>query len=304
VQFKNEPQTVDINIYLKKKRELVDRFLRSYLSSLKTNNSCPKYLYRAMAYSLLAGGKRLRPIFAIASYEAVGRKPKNILPVAASLELIHTYSLIHDDLPAMDNDDFRRNKPTNHRVFGEAIAILAGDALLTDAFSVIAKALTKPEILINIMRELTYACGSEGMVGGQTADIVFEDRKIRKKELLYIHTHKTGALIRASVCIGAIMADASPVVLRSLTKYGENVGLAFQITDDILDVVGKRKELGKPTGADATKGKNTYPSVFGLEESKRTAESLIEDSLIALERFDKKAEPLREIAKYILARRN
>lgn len=304
MQFKKEPQTVDIDIYLKKKRELVDGFLRSYLFSLKRNNSCPKYLYRAMAYSLLAGGKRLRPVFAIASYEAAGRKSKNILPVAAALELIHTYSLIHDDLPAMDNDDFRRNKPTNHRVFGEAVAILAGDALLTDAFGIIAKALTKSEILINIIRELVFACGSGGMVGGQTADIVFEDRKIRKKELLYVHTHKTGSLIRASVRIGAIMADASPAALRSITKYGEKIGLAYQIVDDVLNVVGTKEELGKSTGTDSVRGKNTYPSVFGLEESQRKAESLVKDSLKSLKKFDKKAEPLREIAKYILSRRN
>jgi geranylgeranyl diphosphate synthase type II len=257
-----------------------------------------------MAYSLMTGGKRLRPILAVATYETAGYKSRDILPVAASLELIHTYSLIHDDLPAMDNDDFRRNKPTNHRVFGEAVAILAGDALLTDAFGIITKALIKPEILIDIMRELAYACGSEGMVGGQTADIIFEDRKIKGKELLYIHTHKTGALINASVRIGAIMAEVSQGMLRSLTKYGKNIGLAFQIIDDVLDVVGTREELGKSTGTDTTRGKNTYPSVFGLEESKRKAESLIEGSLKTLERFDKRADPLREIAKYILKRRN
>lgn len=295
---------MDIDIYLKKKRELVDGFLMKYLSSIKTNSSCPKYLYKSMGYSLMAGGKRLRPVLAIASYEAAGRKSKNILPVAAALELIHTYSLIHDDLPAMDNDDFRRNKPTNHRVFGEAIAILAGDALLTDAFGIIAKALNKPEILINIIRELTSACGSEGMVSGQTADIVFEDKKIKKKELLYIHKHKTGALIRASIRTGAIMAEASPDVLSSMTKYGEKIGLAYQIIDDVLNIVGTKKELGKSTGTDSKRGKNTYPSVFGLEGSKKKAESLIKDSLNAIESFDERAEPMREIAKYILKRRN
>ena len=250
---------MDFNIYLKKKRQLIDKFLKEYLSSKRTNGSCQRYLYKAMSYSLMAGGKRLRPILAIASYETAGGKSKDILPAATALELIHTYSLIHDDLPAMDNDDFRRNKPTNHRIFGEAIAILAGDALLTDAFGIIARASAKPEILIDIIRELTYACGPEGMVGGQTADIIFEDKRIKEKELLYIHTRKTGALINASVRIGAIMAEASPSTLYSLTKYGKNVGLAFQIIDDILDVVGTKEELGKSTGADTTKGKTPSP---------------------------------------------
>lgn len=295
---------VDLDVYLKEKRELVNRFLRAYLSSKRATASCPKYLYKAMNYSLMAGGKRLRPVLAIASFEASGSRSKNILPVAASLELIHTYSLIHDDLPALDNDDFRRNKPTTHRVFGEALAILAGDALLADAFGIIAKARAKAEILIDIIRELSVACGSEGMVGGQTADIVSENRKIKKDDMLYIHTHKTGALIKASVRIGAIMAGTSSDILHSLTRYGENIGFAFQIIDDILDVVGTREELGKPAGADTSKGKNTYPSVFGLGESRKKARDLVEDSLKAIERFDKKADPLREIAKYILNRRN
>jgi geranylgeranyl diphosphate synthase type II len=296
---------MDFNVYLKKKQGLVDGFLKKCLTTKKTNHCFPeKHLYKAMRYSLMAGGKRLRPLLVIASYEAAGGKLRNILPVAASLELIHTYSLIHDDLPAMDNDDFRRNKPTNHRVFGEAIAILAGDALLTDAFGIIARASLPPEILINVFRELTYACGPQGMVGGQTADIIFEDKKINENELRYIHTHKTGAFIRASVRIGAIMSEASPAILHSLTKYGEKIGLAYQIVDDILDVIGTKKELGKSTGIDAMRGKNTYPSVFGLDESKRKAKNLIDGSLKALKGFDRKADPLREIAKYILRRRN
>src|SRR4030067_2032682 len=202
---------MELKTYLPKKQEVVDRFIKNYLAAKKVNSSCPKKLYKAMGYSLMAGGKRLRPILAIASYEATGGKSKNILPVAASLELIHTYSLIHDDLPAMDNDDFRRNKPTSHRVFGEAVAILAGDALLTEAFGIIASTPAKPGILIKIVKELTQACGTRGMVGGQTADIIFEDRKIKEKDLFYIHTHKTGALIRASVLTGAIMAEAHQI---------------------------------------------------------------------------------------------
>jgi geranylgeranyl diphosphate synthase type II len=292
------------DIYLEQKHKLVNGFLKNYLATKKSKSSSPKVLCKAMGYSLMAGGKRLRPILAIASFETAGGKSKNILPVAASLELIHTYSLIHDDLPAMDNDDFRRNKPTNHRVFGEAIAILAGDALLTDSFELIAKTPESPDILISVIKELTHACGTEGMVGGQSADIIYEDKKIKEKDLIYIHTHKTGALIKASVRIGAIMARATPDVLNPLSRYGEKIGLAYQIIDDILDVIGTKKELGKSTGSDIVKGKNTYPHIYGLEESKKKAQDLIDESINALKRFGDEADPLREIARYILKRRS
>jgi geranylgeranyl diphosphate synthase type II len=295
---------MDLNSYLKKNYKLIDSFLKSYISSTRRNNSCPKNLHRSMGYSLMAGGKRLRPIFAIAGHEAVGGRAGKIIPIAASLELIHTYSLIHDDLPAMDDDDLRRNKPTNHKVFGEATAILAGDALLTDAFSIVSNANAKPDALLDIIRELTYACGPHGMVGGQTADILLEGKKAKKSELFYIHTHKTGALIRASVRIGAILGGASRKELNALSEYGENVGLAFQIVDDILDITGTDEELGKSAGADILRGKNTYPSVFGMETSKEEAKILIEKSLDAIRDFNSKADPLREIAKYILRRRN
>ena len=295
---------MDLNSYLKKNHKLVDSFLKSYISSTRRNNSCPKNLHRSMGYSLMAGGKRLRPIFAIAGHEAVGGRAGSIIPIAASLELIHTYSLIHDDLPAMDDDDLRRNKPTNHKVFGEATAILAGDALLTDAFSIVSNANAKPDALLNIIRELTYACGPHGMVGGQTADILLEGKKAKKSELFYIHTHKTGALIRASVRIGAILGGTSRKELNALSEYGENVGLAFQIVDDILDITGTDEELGKSAGADILRGKNTYPSVFGMEPSKKEAKILIEKSLDAIRDFNSKADPLREIARYILRRRN
>jgi geranylgeranyl diphosphate synthase type II len=292
------------DIYLEQKHKLVNEFLKNYLATKKSKSSSPKVLCRAMGYSLMAGGKRLRPILAIASFETAGGKSKNILPIAASLELIHTYSLIHDDLPAMDNDDFRRNKPTNHRVFGEAIAILAGDALLTDSFELIVKTPESPDILISVIKELTLACGTEGMVGGQSADIIYEDKKIKEKDLIYIHTHKTGALIKASVRIGAIMARATPDVLNPLSRYGEKIGLAFQIIDDILDITGTKKELGKSTGSDITRGKNTYPHIYGLEESKKKAQDLINESINVLKRFGKEADPLREIARYILKRRS
>lgn len=299
-----EKNGMNLNLYLKEKRKTVDNFLKKYISSKKKQKDCPKNLYSAMSYALMAGGKRVRPILCIAGCESAGGKPDSILPVAAALELIHTYSLIHDDLPAMDNDDFRRNQLTTHKVFGEAAAILAGDALLTDAFNMVSRADANPKTLINVISELSHACGPEGMVGGQTVDVLFEGRKAGKKDLFYIHTHKTGALIRASIRIGAIMANGSRDKLNSLTEYGEKVGLAFQIIDDILDQTGTIEELGKSTGADDARGKNTYPSTFGLKESQRVAERLINESLCAIKDFNKKAEPLREIAKYILSRRN
>jgi geranylgeranyl diphosphate synthase type II len=295
---------LDLKSYLKDKQTIINSFLREYVLLKKTDGSCPDTLSKAMSYSLMAGGKRLRAILAIASFEATGRRSRRIIPVAASIELIHTYSLIHDDLPAMDNDDFRRNKPTNHKVFGEAVAILAGDALLTDAFGLISGLSAKPDTLNRVIKELANASGPAGMVGGQTADVLYEDKKIRKKDLLFIHTHKTGALISASVRIGALMAGASPGKFKLLTEYGKNVGLAYQITDDILDVVGSSHELGKTAGADVIRRKNTYPSFFGLDKSRKKAENLIQISLKSIEGFDRKAEPLREIANYILERRN
>ena len=295
---------MEFKVYLKKRQDLVNSYLRKYLAGKKANSSCPQHLHKAMSYSLMAGGKRLRAILAIASYETSGLSLKNILPAAASIELIHTYSLIHDDLPAMDNDDFRRNKPTSHRVFGEAAAILAGDALLTDAFGIIAGISAKPGTVNDIIKEIAYACGPDGMVGGQMADILSEDKKISARQLLYIHTHKTGALIRASVRTGALMAEVPREILNALTKYGENIGLAYQIADDILDIVGSKKELGKSTGTDTSRGKNTYPSLFGLEESQGKAENLIEGALNAIHKLDRKADPLREIANYIIRRRN
>jgi len=295
---------MDLKHYLKEKKEIVDDFLRKYLSGKKKDRDCPKTLRDAMGYALIGSGKRIRPILAIAAYEAAGGKSASVIPLAASLEMIHTYSLIHDDLPAMDDDDYRRNKPALHKAFGEGTAILAGDALLTDAFRTISLSKMNPRILVTVIRELSHASGPEGMVGGQTVDLLLEGKKARKKELLYIHTHKTGALIRASVRIGALMASASPAGLKALTVYGEKVGLAFQVIDDILDVTGTKEELGKATGADSARGKNTYPSAFGLRQSHKIAESLIHDSLNAVKIFREKAEPLREIARYMLSRRN
>jgi geranylgeranyl diphosphate synthase type II len=295
---------MDLSRYLHRKKEVVDQFLSQYLQSRKNDRDCPRVLQEAMAYALTAGGKRIRPILCIASFEAAGGRSKSIIPVAASLELIHTYSLIHDDLPAMDDDDFRRNKPTTHRVFGEGTAILAGDALLTDAFQVISSARTNPGLLLKVIRELSFGAGPQGMVGGQTIDLMREGSRATKKELQYIHTHKTGALIRASIRIGAIMADCSRAQLAALTLYGEKTGLAFQIIDDILDIIGTTEEIGKTAGSDSAKGKNTYPSTFGLKKSQAMAEELITDSLTALKMFKDRAEPLAAVARYILSRRN
>lgn len=295
---------MDLKLYLKNKKSLVDSYLKTYISSKKKLRDCPGYLCEAMSYALMAGGKRVRPILSIASYEAAGGRSKSIIPVAASLELVHTYSLIHDDLPAMDDDDFRRNQPTAHKVYGEGQAILAGDALLTDAFAVIAGSKADSGTLIKVISELAYGSGPEGMVGGQSVDLKLEGSKAKKKELLYMHTHKTGALIRASIRIGAIMAGATRTQLGALTVYGEKVGLAFQIIDDILDITGTQEEIGKPVGSDDARGKNTYPSIFGLNKSQKMAEELIFDSLEAIKIFKEKAEPLAEIARYILSRRN
>lgn len=295
---------MDITRYIKNKKKIIDSFLKAYTDGIKNRKECPARLHEAMTYSLMAGGKRIRPVFCIAAYEAAGGSPDEIIPVAASLELIHTYSLIHDDLPAMDDDDLRRNKPTNHRVFGEAAAILAGDALLTDAFNIIAGANAAQGILIKVIRELAHACGPEGMVGGQMVDIMLEGKRAGKRELIYIHRHKTGTFIRGAIRIGAIMANASPAKLNALTKYGEKAGLAFQVIDDILDITGTQEEIGKTTGSDIAKSKNTYPSLYGLKKSEEIAKGLINDSLSAIKDFDGKAEPLRAIAKYMLERRN
>lgn len=295
---------MDINRYIKNKKNLIDSFLKAYTDSIKKRKECPARLHEAITYSLMAGGKRIRPVFCIAAYEAVGGGSHEIVPVAASLELIHTYSLIHDDLPAMDDDDLRRNKPTNHRVFGEATAILAGDALLTDAFSIIAGAKAAPEILISVIRELTHACGPSGMVGGQLVDIMLEGKRAGKRELLHIHKHKTGTFIRGAIRIGATMANASSSKLNALTKYGEKVGLAFQVIDDILDITGTPEETGKTAGSDIAKSKNTYPSLYGLRKSREIAKGLIKESLEAIKGLDERAEPLRGIAKYMLERRN
>ena len=296
---------MDIKAYLQKKRAVVDKALGSVVPKAST---FPPSVFEAMRYSLFAGGKRVRPILAIAAAESLGARTAGLLPIAGALELIHTYSLIHDDLPAMDDDDLRRGRPTCHKVYGEAIAILAGDGLLTMAFEVLSdpRRLTSvsAQRLLAITRELSTASGVFGMVGGQVVDMESEGREIDFPILEYIHTHKTGALIRASVRAGALYARASEKRLKALTRYGEMVGLAFQIADDILDITGSQEEIGKDVGSDLKKGKKTFPSFYGLEESRRRAVEVSDKAINALSDFDKKADPLRELAKYIVNRVN
>lgn len=294
---------MDITSYLSKKKDSVDKTLEKLVPPATT---FPSSIHEAMRYSLFAGGKRVRPILAIAAAEALGAKTADLLPLAGTLELIHTYSLIHDDLPAMDNDDFRRGRPTCHKVYGEAIAILAGDGLLNMAFEVLSDPRRLKSVpanrLIAIIKEISTASGVSGMVGGQVVDMESEGKDIDFPTLEYIHTHKTGTLIRASVRVGALYARAGKRHFTALTHYGEMVGLAFQIADDILDITGKQEEIGKDVGSDIKKGKKTFPSFYGLAESRRRAVEVVDKAIIALKDFDRKADPLRELAKYIINR--
>jgi len=297
---------MDIKKYLQEKKEIVDRALENYLPN-RTEKSgetdFPTSLHKAMRHSLFSGGKRIRPILSIAAFEAVGGKGDKILPFACGLEMIHTYSLIHDDLPAIDNDDYRRGKPTCHKVFGEAIGILAGDGLLTKAFELMTKPLSgDPAVILDIVNEIAGASGISGMVGGQVADIESEGKEVDFPTVQYIHTHKTGALILASVRTGVKLGGGDDETLKAFTHYGERIGLAFQIVDDILNVEGKAELLGKSTGSDLFKKKATYPSLLGVEESRRRATELMESAIDLLNPFGPEVEPLKEIARFIILR--
>jgi geranylgeranyl diphosphate synthase type II len=295
---------MDLKLYLKEKRALVDEALGGFLPESDERSAD---VVKAMRYSLFAGGKRLRPILCIAGAEAVGGNGKNVLPVACALEMIHTYSLIHDDLPVMDNDDLRRGKPTNHRVFGEAMALLAGDGLLTKAFHLMThpdpENGVKPDASLKVIGLIAEAAGHEGMVGGQVVDIQSEGKEGDSSIVEFIHTRKTGALIAASVCSGAILCSAEKDQLEALTSYGENIGLAFQVADDILNVEGSSQETGKSVGSDAQQGKITYPAVFGLERSKEIQRALVDRAIETLKSFGDRANPLRHIARYIIKRK-
>ncbi|MEJ2183480.1 MAG: polyprenyl synthetase family protein [Nitrospirota bacterium] len=293
--------TRDIETYLEEKAALVNGYLEAYWRGPVP--SVPDVLLEAMRYSLLAGGKRLRPVLALASYEVCGGRAEDVLGCAAALEAIHTYSLIHDDLPAMDNDDLRRGKPTNHKVFGEAVAILAGDGLLSEAFLMMldAEGIGTDRVLAGL-REVALAAGPRGMVGGQVQDILSESAEPDPETLRYIHEHKTGALIAASVRLGAILAGAGEAEMGALSAYGRNLGLAFQIIDDILDVRGDASVMGKPVGSDQDRHKMTYPALYGIDESMRRAAELIAAAVEAVEPLGGRAEHLGEIARYMLRR--
>jgi geranylgeranyl diphosphate synthase type II len=257
----------------------------------------PPSLLEAVRYSLFAGGKRLRPALALGAAEVVSGDDSVALPVACALEMIHTYSLIHDDLPAMDDDDLRRGKPTCHKVYGEATAILAGDALLTMAFDAAAETGST-----EIVRALAQAAGAGGMVGGQQMDLEGEGKQLDLAALQSIHRAKTGALIQVSLRCGAMAAGATEAQVKALADYGKHLGLAFQITDDILDVVGAEAVLGKPVGSDESRDKSTYPALLGLDESRRLAGEAVASALAALEAFGEEAENLRNLARFVADR--
>ena len=294
---------MDLRAYLQERRETVEKALALILPELEGPAAD---VVKAMKYSLFAGGKRLRPILCIAGAEALGVDGSQVMPVACALEMIHTYSLIHDDLPAMDNDDMRRGKPTNHKVFGEAVAILAGDGLLTEAFRVMAKTpmgKSKPESLLKVICLVAQGSGYQGMVGGQVTDIQSEGKTVEPATVEFIHSHKTGALIAASVTSGAILGGATEPQVNAISEYGREIGLAFQIADDILDVEGDSERMGKGVGGDARKKKVTYPSVHGLVRSREIQRQSIDQAIHSLRTFDSKAEPLRFLATYMIERK-
>ena len=295
----------DLDAYLKERQRLVDAALDRFLPAEDTP---PPSVHRAMRYSVLAGGKRLRPVLVIAGAELVGAQPSSVMPTACALEMIHTYSLIHDDLPAMDDDDYRRGRLTNHKVFGDAIAILAGDALLTYAFQLVAEnaalAGVDAKVVCDVVAEIAEAAGTVGMVGGQVVDIESEGKTITPEQLEYIHVHKTAALIRASLSVGARLGGADAAALAAVRDAGQSLGLAFQIVDDILDVEGSLETLGKTAGSDERKQKVTYPALHGIEASRREARRLIERTKSRLAVFGARSAPVCALADFVVERKS
>ncbi len=291
----------DLKQYLQARRLIVEEALEA---ALPEREGVEARIVEAMRYSLFAGGKRLRPILCLAAAEAVGGEIKAALPAACALEMIHTYSLIHDDLPAMDDDDLRRGKPTSHKVFGEAIAILAGDGLLTEAFVVLSDCnILLPERAVQLVGVIARAASYRGMVGGQVVDMLSQNKPADLKTVQQMHSRKTAALISAAAESGALAGGGTDDQVAALAKYGRAVGLAFQIADDILDIEGDTELLGKTTGADLARGKVTYPAAAGLERSREAARDLVNDAITELERFDERADPLRALARYIITRK-
>jgi geranylgeranyl diphosphate synthase type II len=298
----NKSSNFALASYLKAKKQLVEEALERSLPIEK-----PEKIYEAMRYSLLAGGKRLRPILCLATCELTGGTIEMAMPTACALEMIHTMSLIHDDLPAMDNDDYRRGKLTNHKVFGEDIAILAGDGLLAYAFEYVAAQTqtVPPQRVVEVIARLGRTVGAAGLVGGQVLDLESEGKPdISVDTLTFIHTHKTGALLETSVVSGAILAGASAQEIQRLSKYAQNIGLAFQIVDDILDITATQEELGKTAGKDLQAQKATYPSLWGIEESRQQAQQLVDAAIAELASYGEGADPLRAIANYIVTRKH
>jgi geranylgeranyl diphosphate synthase type II len=292
---------VNLKTYLAARQKLIDRALDNYLPRANTK---PATLHKAMRYSLFAGGKRLRPILCLAATEACRGNIDDALPLACALECIHTYSLVHDDLPSMDNDDLRRGRPTCHKVFGDGIAILAGDALLTIAFEIVSR--TKPARRYNtsaLLREISVAAGSQKLIAGQVADLEAEGKDVKRDQLKFIHENKTAAILKSSVRLGAMSANADARKLSAITRFGQRLGLAFQIIDDILDVTQTSEVLGKSAGKDLAAKKATYPAVIGLEESRTEARQLTRQAHNALSVFSRSdAEALHMLANYLLER--
>jgi geranylgeranyl diphosphate synthase type II len=291
---------MNLKAYLKSRQQKIDRALDRYLPKESVK---PATIHKAMRYSLFAGGKRLRPILCLAAAEACGGKIDNALPLACALECIHTYSLVHDDLPSMDNDDFRRGRATCHKVFGDGIAVLAGDGLSTIAFEIVSRAKPTSRYDMSILlREVAVAAGSQKLIAGQVADLEAEGQKIDMSGLRYIHQNKTAAILTTSVRLGAMSANANPKQLNAITKFGRALGLAFQIIDDILDVTQTSEKLGKSAGKDIAAKKATYPAVIGLEKSRAEARRLTRQAHDTLANFRTKAEALQELANYLLER--
>ena len=291
---------MDFEKYLTERRKLINDFLVKRMSVPGISK-----VDEAMKYSLLAGGKRLRPLLVMASADVVGADGTKFLSVGCGLEMIHTYSLIHDDLPVMDNDDYRRGRLTNHKVYGDALALLAGDGLLTLAFEVMLEQQgVDPAVLVKVVREMALCAGNRGMVGGQTLDLAAEGKKISGEEMKTLHEAKTGALFIAAICGGAQLGGASEEQLKTLRRFAELFGLAFQITDDILDVTGNAQEMGKPTGSDEKLDKSTYVSLYSLEKAQQIAADTLAEAMQTLAGFGDKAEPLRLMTKQLYGRKN
>ncbi len=292
-----------IKEYLKNTTEEIDSHLKKHMSF---HNVELKKLYEAMEYSLLSGGKRLRPALALATCELFEQPRSNALPAACAIEMIHTYSLIHDDLPCMDDDTYRRGKLTNHKVFGEAMAVLAGDALLTFAFQIMIEGLKEKKVkastILNCIHELSLAAGPSGMVGGQSLDLLWENADLEKEKIEAIHSKKTGALLSASIKIGGMIGGASNKELIILDNYGRKLGLAFQIVDDLLDIEGDKKNMGKSPGSDIQRGIRTYPQIAGIQKARNKAAELIGECNTELSSLGKNTEVLHSIADFVLER--